>query len=221
MSQPCTEISSIYVSYHAAKPLAFCTRICGVGGAGHYVIIALFAHMACKGYLQSDKESCLLYRINGEGTKIVSVTMDDVLVLGSTQIVIEQFYQDLSDKCTVKLLGKPTDFLDWTITHGIYGWITPRQPTPHMNTIATADFEGFQGHHTHYDYIDDLRPPEDFHVHLYSSEAKYRQLIRGLRYLDDCTRKDMCYVTGCLGVALHRPNLRHWRSTKAVILHLA
>lgn len=61
--------------------------------------------------MPSDKDRCFLYRTNGEGTTLVSVTVVEFLVLGSIHKMMEQFYTYLSEKCTVKRLGKPTEFL--------------------------------------------------------------------------------------------------------------
>lgn len=61
--------------------------------------------------MQYDKDSCLLHCINEEGTTLAAVTVDDVLVIGSTKRMIEQFYTALIEKYTVQILGKPSELL--------------------------------------------------------------------------------------------------------------
>lgn len=66
-----------------------------------------------------------------------------------------------------------------------------------------------------------LRPPEASDAHMTRSEANYWKLAGDFRYLANCTRQDLCYVTDRLRAELHRPTIRNLRAMKAVIRYLA
>lgn len=83
----------------------------GGRSAGHYDITALFAYLAQQGFHTSEKDSCCLYHQDASATTMLSITLDEFLVLGSTQAAVDNFPAILAQKYAVKRLGKPKTVL--------------------------------------------------------------------------------------------------------------
>lgn len=51
------------------------------------------------------------------GTLLVSITVDDFLVITILQSVIEVFLKTLARTYAFKWIGRPTDFLGWRVSY--------------------------------------------------------------------------------------------------------
>lgn len=80
--------------------------------AGHYYITAMLALLHCKGYCQSDADRFILSKHESSDRTLISVTVDDFLVVASNASVIDSFHTALTANFSVKRLGRPKWFLD-------------------------------------------------------------------------------------------------------------
>lgn len=192
----------------------------GGRSAGHNYIHALFAHLRKHKFIPSDMDTCLFTKQDKVGTTAVAVTVDDFLVIADQPVLIDAFHDILALKYTVKRMGMPTEFLGWTVTRRTDGAIKLSQPSLVQTTIENANMAAANGRCTPYGTTEELHPPVASDQKMPDTIDKYRQLVGDLRYLADCTRPDLTYITGKLGAAAHSPTHRHWVALKAVIRYL-
>lgn len=207
--------------YPHAKRIGLLKRnLWGGKSAGHYYINGLFAYMRSANFSASTVDTCLLYRNDSKGRILVAVTVDDFLVIATAQSLIDDFYDFLTRKYTVKRLGRPTLFLGWTIHTHDNGDVTISQPALVRTTIANADMSSANGKLTPYTYQNDLHAPCPDDTHMPHTIDKFRQIVGDMRYLADSTRPDLAFITTKLGAAMHAPTARHWAALKAAIRYL-
>ena len=60
-----------------------------------------------------------------------------------------------------------------------------------------------------YNYNTDLSPPQDSEDTAPVKQENYRAIVGELRFLADCTRPDIAFLTASLARALSRPTQRH------------
>lgn len=79
----------------------------GGKSAGHDYNEALFRHLRTHKYQYTDPDPCLFHDINLADPTLIAVTVDDLLVVAPTMDKIDAFYEILSKKYKLKLLGRP------------------------------------------------------------------------------------------------------------------
>lgn len=148
------------------------------------------------------------------------VTIDYFLIVASTAPLIQQFYEILTVKYTVKRLGRPVAFLGWSFTHVPDGIILASHPALVQATITNARITASLHRHTLYSYDIKLFPLTTTHTPLPEVTETDLQLVRDLLYLADSTRPDLSYVTGNLCTAVNPPTTRHWHAIKSKIRYI-
>lgn len=192
----------------------------GGKSAGHDYIMALFAHLKAHGYTATDGDPCLFTKAASAGPVLVAITVDDFLVTAPHTEQIAEFHKVLVQKYKVKRMGKPREFLGWSVSYGKDGEINIAQPALAQATLANASMSECNPRQTPYNNGELICPPHSGDTNTPQHHEKYRQLVGDLRYLADSTRPDLTFVTGKLGAALHQPTARHWAALKAVLRYL-
>lgn len=137
--------------------------------------------MRTQEYTQSDVDTCMLEKCDSKDFTLISVTIDDFLISGSTAPLIQQLYNMLSAKYTVKLLGHPVEYLRWSVTYRADGSIQISQAALVNATITNAHMTEALARHTPYPCSMQLHPPTPADTSLPGVAQKYRQLVGYLR----------------------------------------
>lgn len=151
---------------------------------------------------------------------LITVNVDDFLILASHQHLIDTFYFVFATKYVIKRLGRPSLLLVCTINFPSDGRIIIIQPSLVLTKIANASIAAINERQNTYNYGEDLRTPMPHETALPSMAPKLRQIVGDLRYLCDRTRPDLPFITEILGGEMHLPTTRHWYILKAEILYL-
>lgn len=91
--------------------------------AGFYYINELIMNLKKNGYTIHESDLCTTGKVTNMGRVVAYITVDDFLVVDSTQAPIDELYNMLNRKYTFKRLGKPTQFLGWKVTNADDGSI--------------------------------------------------------------------------------------------------
>lgn len=155
------------------------------------------------------------------GTVISMITVEDFLVTASTKEEMDYFHNEMKTKYNIKRLGRPTRYLGGHFHHHPDGRIALRKRLLIDKTLEEANMLQANGKSTPYPYGEEYHPPDGEDKKQPDTEHRYKQLAGNLRYLDDCMRQDIAYVTGRLGAAMSKPTMRHWRIAKSTLRYLS
>lgn len=103
-------------------------HIYGMKPACHIYHAGLDLHLQAHDFYPSEADPCLYTHSSPTVKSIAAVTMNDFLVLSTSDKVLCQFKRLLSTKYRIKNLGHPTSYLGWTIPHHDRGSIHASQP---------------------------------------------------------------------------------------------
>lgn len=171
------------------------TNIWGGRSACYHYILALFNYLRKQGYHPSDTDSCLLSHNPTDDIILISVTVDDLLVIAFAKYLIDQFLRTLDVKYNMKRLGRPDRFLGWNVTYPADCSIIVNQPALVHATIVNYNIQCDNGRHTTYACGEDLSPPTVYDRYFPSMETQYRMLVGDFRYLPDSTWTDLAFIT--------------------------
>lgn len=155
------------------------------------------------------------------GTVVVAVTVDDFLATASTMEAMNEFYKIMTSKYNIKRLGTPKRYLGWHFHHGPAGSIAISKRLLIDETLQDGNRVNANGKHSQYPTDIDYHAPTEADTNLPDTTFKYKQIVGDLRNIVDCTRHDLTYVVGRMGVGLAEPTVRHWRILKSTLRYLA
>lgn len=145
--------------------------------------------------------------------------MDEFITAATSSDLNEQFYEELNAKYTVKRLGQPITYLNWTIVTTNQGTLIS-QPIITQRFINEANMNDCHPHTTPYtngiyiDTISDQDTPAD------ESKDQFHRPLGTISYLADCTRSHIAFVTAKLARATSNPTIRKWCLLKTVTKYL-
>ena len=147
------------------------------------------------GYKSNECDKCIYYKTWENSHVIISLYVDDLLILGSNLHVINEIENILRSHFDMKDLGETNFILGMKITKtcdGIY-----LKQSYYIEKILKK-----------YNYHDckHVVTPFDSSVHLFPinndndivNQKEYASIIGSLRYATDCTRLDIAYAVGVL-----------------------
>ena len=147
------------------------------------------------GYKSNECDKCIYYKTWENSHVIISLYVDDLLILGSNLHVINEIENILRSHFDIKDLGETNFILGMKITKtcdGIY-----LKQSHYIEKILKK-----------YNYHDckHVVTPFDSSVHLFPinndndivNQKEYASIIDNLRYATDCTRPNIAYTVGVL-----------------------
>lgn len=130
------------------------------------------------------------------------------------------FYSFLTQKYTIKLLGRPEQFLVWHLKYGSKGRINLSQPQLIRVTLASENKAKCNRKQSPYLSTTELHASTAEDTLFSDTTEQYQQLIGYIRYLGDRTRPYIAYITSKLGAAAKYPTKRHLEAIKSTLHYL-
>ncbi|KAL7611293.1 hypothetical protein Lser_V15G10358 [Lactuca serriola] len=145
------------------------------------------------------------------------VYVDDIVITGSSPLVIDKLVSDLSATFPVKDLGQLTYFLGIEVLHNS-GDITLMQRKYANDLLHRAHMENCRSVSTPMSvteklYQDHGRPLNDEDI------FKYRSMVGSLQYLT-LTRPDLSFAVNKVCQFLSRPTYVHWEAVKRILRYV-
>ena len=170
------------------------------------------------GYKSNECDKCIYYKTWENSHVIISLYVDDLLILGSNLHVINEIENILRSHFDMKDLGETNFILGMKITKtcdGIY-----LKQSHYIEKILKK-----------YNYHDckHVVTPFDSSVHLFPinndndivNQKEYASIIGSLQYATDCTRLDIAYAVGVLSRFTSKPSRDHWQAIERVMKYLS
>lgn len=184
-------------------------------------ITGAYDHLRKSGYKQCGSDGNVFTRTSTNGTVIMALTVDDFLVAASSLAAYKELIHALETKYKISDLGKATRILNWTLTRPVPGQYCYHLSQPHKiqhfidlmgmtrcNPTRTPQAPGHP--------LTERRPDEAPLRPTYP----YAAALGVLRYIADCTRPDIAFITGSLARHTRDPALRHCQAMQYVARYL-
>nr|AAM74357.1 Putative retroelement [Oryza sativa Japonica Group] len=176
-----------------------------------------------KGFIKNDDCPCLFMKRSEHGFCIISVYVDDLNIIGTTQ-VIKEASSYLKTEFEMKELGKTTYCLGLQLEH------TPEGVLLHQYAYIQKILEKFNmkdSYPTRTPMVvrslavesDPFRPQEN-NEELLGPECPYLSAIGALMYLANGTRPDIAFAVNLLARFSSAPTKRHWNGVKQIFRYL-
>ena len=170
------------------------------------------------GYKSNECDKCIYYKTWENSHVIISLYVDDLLILGSNLHVINEIENILRSHFDIKDLGETNFILGMKITKtcdGIY-----LKQSHYIEKILKK---------YNYHNCKHVVTPFDSSVHLFPinndndivNQKEYASIIGSLRYATDCTRLDIAYAVGVLSRFTSKPSRDHWQAIERVMKYLS
>ena len=191
----------------------------GTRQAGKIFCDGARAFLLDHGFTQTKSDPCLFLKSEPPLQTLVAVTIDDFLACASTPQLLTKLYSALSTKYNIKLLGRPTSYLNWKIEHLPSG-IKISQPHIVHSVIAKTQMTNAKPLSNLYSDGIDMSPPSTSETIDETIATTFRETVGELRYLTDSTRPNIHFYVNSLARANHKPTQRHWKLLKRLIRFL-
>ena len=109
-------------------------NVYGTPAAAHIYTTELHVHLKKHRYTQMRSDPSLFTGKVGKHRLIVAISMDDFMPCATIKKLIDELYNTLAKKYTVKRMGRPTSYLNWKIQYNNKG-IHISQPT-HIDSVV-------------------------------------------------------------------------------------
>ena len=184
-------------------------------------IDGLKKHLISHGYHQHQTDSNVYTKTTEIGFVTLLVTIDDLLVISNNQALIKQTKQMLKSKHDTTELGPVEHILQWKITRK-HNQLTINQPAYIDKILHEYGMDQSKPTKTPYDYGSTLTKQQQPGEQPLTAEhtKQYKSIVGSLRYLANCTRPDIGYITGQLGRYVSAPTHRHLKAVKRVLRYL-
>lgn len=180
-----------------------------------------YAHLKQHGYQQCASDQNVFRKETSRGKIVMALTVDDFLVAASTPAIYKDLLDTLKIKYKVKDLGHATGILNWTVTRPVPGKCIYHVSQPHKTQHFIELMGMTRSHPTKTPQAPGhpltARRPDEPPL---SATYPYAAALGVLRYIADCTRPDIAFITGTLARHTRDPALRHWQAMQYVARYL-
>lgn len=171
------------------------------------------------GFRRSQVDMCLYIKTEPKGLTIIIIWVDDIILLGSNQDLIDTFKAQIKLKFKVKDHGKLRYFLGIEFEFNETG--VKISQSGYCKTVI--DRFGMSASNpqkipTFKNVFDELRSHQ--YDEPFDDPTKFRELVGSLLYLQQVTRPDISFVTNVLGQQMAKPTQFHWQLGLKVIRYL-
>lgn len=201
--------------------LMLSANLYGTPQACKVYVTGAYAHLRKHGDVQSQADHNVFTKETEHGKILIALTIDDFLVAASSRQMYDDLLATLSLKYRVNDLGKASRILNWTLQRPASHPGTFHLSQPHktqqfidlvgMSRANPARTPQAPGHLIHARQEDEEPLP---------SRYPYAAALGILRYVADCTRPDVAFITGSLARHTKDPALRHWQALQHVARYL-
>ncbi|KAH9801347.1 retrovirus-related pol polyprotein from transposon RE1 [Citrus sinensis] len=174
-----------------------------------------------EGFVQSPSGhvySSLFIKHESGGIVIVLVYVDDILITGDNNTIIETFIKYLGDTFALKDLGEFSYFLGIKVTHTATGRLHLSQAKYVRDLLTRTDMENCRESDTPMSTGQKLRRAGN-DDNLIVNVTEYRSIIGALQYLV-LTRPELAFSVNKLSQFLAAPTEKHWIACKKILRYL-
>ncbi|CAH9115649.1 unnamed protein product [Cuscuta europaea] len=171
--------------------------------------------MLINGFKINESDKCVYVKSTVDGYVILCLYVDDILIMGSNNQMINSTKSMLNSKFDMKDMGLADLILGIKIIRGPDG-LTLSQ-SHYVDKILTKFNK---------DDYQEARTPLDKNTHLTKnrgeciSQVEYARIIGSLMYLMSCTRPDIAFVVSKLSRYTSNPGDEHWKAIVRVLRYL-
>ncbi|KAH9139250.1 hypothetical protein AeRB84_016475 [Aphanomyces euteiches] len=196
----------------------------GLKQAPHLWYWTFVEFMTSKGFTRLHKDRCVFLHTSDDGFTIVSLYVDDLLIIAPTTSLVSSMKLSLFDRFQMKDLGEARDILGWQIERNRSARTLFLHQTRYCETVVTR-FDMASSHpvHTPFECTTKLSKsqcastPDDI---AFMASKPYRSLVGSLMYLAMGTRPDLAFPLQQLSQFLENPGPAHWRAAKRVLRYI-
>ncbi|KAH9672921.1 retrovirus-related pol polyprotein from transposon RE1 [Citrus sinensis] len=170
------------------------------------------------GFQNSKAGSSLFIKHELGGIVAIIVYVDDILITGDNNTVIETFIHYLGDTFALKDLGEFNYFLGIEVTHDAKGSLHLSQAKYVRDLLTRTDMENCRESDTPMSTGQKLRRAEN-DDNLIVNVTEYRSIIGALQYLV-LTRPELAFSVNKLSQFLAAPTEKHWVACKKILRYL-
>lgn len=164
----------------------------------------------------SNADPCLFIRHRGEKKLFIVIYVDDGLVVGTDQVEVEEFMDQLTQ--TFKITrGSLTQFLGMSITKLSDGSIFINQSAYAKKILSRFNMDCANPVSTPSDKSYVANDKENEPV---GKDVPYRQAVGSLMYLSIATRPDLSYAISVVSENLETPRSSDWCAVKRIFKYL-
>lgn len=166
------------------------------------------------GFETSEADPCLLIRKTGCGKIIVALYVDDGLVAGSSQQLIDEFIKELNSR--FKITTKPASYFLGIEIENRGDGIKIIQTSYVKKILRRFGMDTCKPVST--PIVKDSTPSEK--VDMSYMRSNYRQIVGALAYLMVCTRPDIAYAVSIVSRSLEKPEAEDCVRLKRIMRYL-
>lgn len=170
------------------------------------------------GFRRSEADYCLYVRIDSRGTVYLLLYVDDLMICGDNEVVLQELKEKLSSEFRMKDLGNVEYFMGLQIEiDRSVGKVTIGQSTFAENILARFHMQSCNRVTTPIEPGTRLDRTKSLDTDV---SSQYRQLIGSLMYLMLGSRPDLCFAVSYFSRFQDCANQTHWNSLKRVLRYL-
>jgi hypothetical protein len=167
---------------------------------------------------RTRSDPCVYIKWDGNDVVILTIWVDDILLFGTSEKLLEQTISDISQIWEVTVLGKPAKIVGIEITQ-TEDSIKISQKVYIKSILEREGLSGINSVATPLDPNIKLEPNPDENEGNRSNS--FAQLLGELQYLANCTRPDIAFAVNRLASYTANPGLQHFAAVKRILRYLA
>jgi hypothetical protein len=167
------------------------------------------------GFAINEADRCVYYRHGGGDSVILCLYVDDILIFGTSMIVINEVKSFLSKSFDMKDLGQADVILNIKLIRDESG-ITLTQSHYVEKVLSRFGYIDSKPSPTPYDPSVTLRKNKKET----RDQLRYSQVIGSLMYLASATRPDISFAVSKLSRFMSNPGIDHWHALERVMRYL-
>jgi hypothetical protein len=179
------------------------------------------------GFTQNEAEPCILHKTTPDGSKlIVLIYVDDLLIAGTSEEVVDELLTEIEKDFNIKRLGRVNTFLSCQIEQDMESGITYLHQEPYILSLLVK-YENYLTSKRLFETPgapgSNLQPSTEDEKGSISSEIKlfpYREMVGGLMYLSTWSRPDISFAVRELAKQFMQWNKNHCKAAIRVLYYL-
>ena len=168
-----------------------------------------------KGFEQCPYEYALYVKTRGTEKMVVALYMDDLIFMGNSQRLIEEFKKDMMREFEMTDLGLMKYFLGIEVKRLKEGVFISQEGYA-KDILKRFGMEDANPMNTPMEPGAKLSKNDEGVI---IDENKYRSLVGSLRYLT-CTRPDIAFAVGVISRYMESPKSSHWKVAKRILRYV-
>ena len=170
------------------------------------------------GFTQSQNDPCIYYKYTGGDVFYIAVYVDDIILAGKTEGILNEVKDSLSRKFEIKDLGELNYFLGVKVEQRENNSVWIGQPAYTTSLLQTFGMQDCKPVSTPVNVGSKLTKATDDDDSV--DQQKYQSAIGSLMYLSVSTRPDISYTVSCLARFSAKPTREHWTALKRLLRYL-